>query len=163
MEEENKLWYSHIIKYHIAIKNSTLPIHAVTWINVMGTVEWKKPGTKSQILFGPTDMNLQAKLIHGDRGQNGSYIGLLGQEAKEPTGSWTCSTSWSGFWLHIVSISRNWPGVMALELLFGGMKVLGSSGDGCTISWLWLMQLTFALKIIKMANFGSYILHNTTF
>ena len=54
-------------------------------------------------------MNFPAKLIHADAGQNGGYLweATSGKEAKEPTGSWKCSISQSGFWLHIVDVWEN--------------------------------------------------------
>lgn len=84
-------------------------MHATTWISVMGIIEQKKSDTKSQILFVSICMNFPAKRIHADAGQNGGYLweATSGKEAKEPTGSWKCSISQSGFWLHIVDVWEN--------------------------------------------------------
>ena len=47
----NKLWYIHATEYYSAIERNEVLIHATTWMNLKKHAEWKKPGTKGNILY----------------------------------------------------------------------------------------------------------------
>lgn len=47
-----KLWYSHIIEHHSAIKGNKLLIYATTWMNIKGSYcVKKKPTSEDYILY----------------------------------------------------------------------------------------------------------------
>ena len=79
-------------------KNNTL-IHTTTWMNLRGSVEWKKPDAGQYILFGFIYTNFQAELTRDDRGHN-SFTSKEALSKEEPKGpSWKLGTFYIPIWI----------------------------------------------------------------